>query len=76
MLGSLRRRYPGITIHMTHVAELIDQYRELRERKIDLVLGRLASKTEIENDIESQILYQDRLFVVGGLHSRWGSRRR
>ena len=76
VLGRLRRRYPGITIHMTHVAPLEDQYRELRERKIDLVLGRLASKIEMENDIETQILYQDRIFVVGRLHSRWSSRRK
>jgi len=78
VLGRLRRRYPGITIHMTHmaVAPLTDQYRELRERKIDLVLGRLPSKIEIEDDIETQILYQDRIFVVGGLHSRWSTRRK
>jgi DNA-binding transcriptional LysR family regulator len=76
VLGRLRRRYPGITIHMTHVASLADQYRQLRERKIDLALGWLVSKNEIENDIETQILYQDRMFVVGGLHSRWSSRRK
>jgi DNA-binding transcriptional LysR family regulator len=76
VLGRLRRRYPGITIHMMHVAPLADQYRELRERKIDLVLGPLASNVEIENDIETQILYRDRIFVVGGLHSRWSTRRK
>jgi DNA-binding transcriptional LysR family regulator len=76
VLGRLRRRYPGITVHMMHVGLLADQYRELRERRIDLVLGRLASKIEIENDIQTQVLYQDRLFVVAGLHSRWSTRRK
>jgi DNA-binding transcriptional LysR family regulator len=76
VLGRLRRRYPGITVHMMHVGLLADQYRELRERRIDLVLGRLASKIEIESDIQTQILYQDRLFVVAGLHSRWKTRRK
>src|SRR6516164_3278836 len=76
VLGRLRRRYPGITVHMMHVGPLADQYRELRERRIDLVLGRLASKIEIENDIQTQILYQDRLLVVAGLHSRWSTRRK
>jgi DNA-binding transcriptional LysR family regulator len=76
VLGRLRRRYPGITVHMMHVGPLADQYRELRERRIDLVLGRLASKIEIENDIQTQILYQDRLLVVAGLHSRWRTRRK
>jgi DNA-binding transcriptional LysR family regulator len=76
VLGRLRRQYPGITVHMTHVAPLADQYRELRERKIDLVLGRLASKSGIEDDIETQFIYRDRFCVVGGLHSRWSTRRK
>jgi DNA-binding transcriptional LysR family regulator len=74
VLERLRRRYPGITIHMTHAGSLEDQYRELRERKIDLALGRLTST--IEDDIETQILYQDRILVVAGLHSRWSTRRK
>jgi hypothetical protein len=53
---------------------LADQYRVLRERRVDLVLGRLAST--VENDIETQTLYHDRTFVVAGLHSRWSTRRK
>src|SRR3977135_2057934 len=41
VLERLQRQYQGITIHMTHLGSLADQYRELRERKVDLVLGRL-----------------------------------
>ena len=52
MLGRLHRRYPGITVHMTHLGELEQQHRELRERKIDLVIGRLGSN--IEGDVETQ----------------------
>ena len=74
VLERLRRSYPGITIHTRHVASLADQHRELRERRVDLVLGRLAST--VENDIETQILYHDRIFVVAGSHSRWSTRRK
>ena len=74
VLGELHRQYPGITFHMTHLGPLADQHRELRERKIDLVLGPLASTSE--NDIETQVLCQDRIFVVAGLRSRWSSRRK
>lgn len=76
VLERLHRQYPGITIHMAHITSFVDQYRELRERKIDLILGRLASKSEIENDIESEILYQDRVLVVAGSRSRWSTRRK
>ena len=74
VLERLRRQYPGITIHTRHVVSLADQHRELRERRVDLVLGRLAST--VENDIETQILYHDRIFVVAGSHSRWSTRRK
>ena len=74
VLQQLRRRYPGITVHMRHAARLADQYRELRERNVDLVLGRLAATRE--DDIETQILYEDRIFVVAAKPSRWSARRK
>jgi DNA-binding transcriptional LysR family regulator len=74
MLGRLHRRYPGITVHMTHLGELEQQHRELRERKIDLVIGRLGSN--IEGDVETQILYEDSIRVVAGSQNRLSSRRR
>jgi DNA-binding transcriptional LysR family regulator len=74
VLGRLHRQYPGITFHMTHLGTLADQYRELRERKIDLVFGPLASTSE--DDIEMQVLCHDRILVVAGRDSHWSSRRR
>ena len=76
VLTTLRRRYPGITIHMTNAASLADQYRQLRERSVDLVLGRIAPKTAVESDIELHTLYQDRMVVVGGSHKSWSTRRK
>jgi DNA-binding transcriptional LysR family regulator len=73
MLGRLHRRYPGITVHMAHLGELEQQHRELRERRIDLVIGRLGSK--IEDDVETQILYEDSICVVMGSQHRRSSRR-
>src|SRR5262249_27722670 len=34
----LRRQYPGIAIQVTSVGAVAQQYRELRERKVDLIL--------------------------------------
>ena len=76
VLATLRRRYPGITIHMTNAASLADQYRQLRERRVDLVLGRTAPKVEVESDIELHTLYHDHMVVVGGAHKRWSTRRK
>jgi DNA-binding transcriptional LysR family regulator len=76
VVGRLRRQYPGITIHMTHLGSLVDQCRELRERKLDLVFAQFDSKIAVESDIENETLYQDQIFVVAGLHNRWSNRRK
>jgi DNA-binding transcriptional LysR family regulator len=55
---------------------LADQYRELRDRKIDLVLGQLPSTIGIEDDIEAEVLYEDRIVVAAGLQNRWSNRRK
>jgi DNA-binding transcriptional LysR family regulator len=76
VLARLRSRYRGITIHITHIGSLSDQYRELRDRKIDLVLGQVPSTIDVEDDIEAQVLYEDRIVVAAGLQSRWSNRRK
>jgi DNA-binding transcriptional LysR family regulator len=70
----LRRRFPGISIHVTPVVPSAQQYRGLRERNLDLLLGRLVPP--IEEDIDSEILFQDRVVVVAGPESKWGRRRK
>jgi len=70
----LRRSHPGLTVHTTSLAVPAQQYRELRERKVDLILGRIPSP--IEGDIQTEIWFQNRLHVVAGLQSRWCHRRK
>ena len=73
IFDQLRRRYPGITVHTTNLAAPAQQYRELRERKVDLILGRIPSP--IEDDVATEVWFQNRLYVVAGLQSRWSRRR-
>jgi DNA-binding transcriptional LysR family regulator len=70
----LRRRYPGITVHTTNLAAPAQQYDELRDRKVDLILGRIPS--DIEHDVETEIWFLNRLHVVAGVQSRWCRRRK
>ena len=72
--GRLRRRYPGIAIHVTQAAVVAQQYRELRERNVDLILGRIGQT--IEDDIVADVLFYDRTFVVAGPESKWARRRK
>ena len=70
----LHRKYPGISIHVTPISPSAQQYRDLRERKLDLFLGRMTPP--IEEDIHAEILFHDRIMVVAGPKSRWARRRK
>jgi DNA-binding transcriptional LysR family regulator len=74
VFGRLRRQYPGIAIDVTSVGTMSEQHRELRERNVDLVLGRIAKSDE--QDIHTEILFHDRIVVVAGLQNRWSRRRK
>ena len=74
VFARLRRQYPGIAIDVASVWTMSEQHRQLRERKIDLVLGRIRQSDE--EDIHTEILFHDRIVAVAGLENRWSRRRK
>jgi DNA-binding transcriptional LysR family regulator len=67
--------HPRASVHVAQAQTVTLEFRELRERNVDLMLGRIARRFE-EPDLEADVLFDERLFVVGGLQSRWARRRR
>ena len=51
-----------------------EQHRELRERKVDLVVGRVAQSHD--EDIDTEVLFNDRIIVVAGSQNQWARRRK
>jgi DNA-binding transcriptional LysR family regulator len=74
VFSRLSARYPGITIHVTRAPALPEQLRELRERKIDLVLARLGM--DRYEDINTEVLYNETSYIIAGPKSPWFRRRR
>ena len=74
VFGRLRHKYPGTAIHVTPVSSIAQQYHELRQRNVDLILGRITSSPA--NDIHTEVLFHDRIVVVAGSKSRWAYRRK
>jgi len=74
ILGPICRHYPRIDFHVTALSTVPQQYRELRERNVDLILGRMVQP--LDEDLEAQILFEERTFVVAGLQNPWGRRRK
>jgi DNA-binding transcriptional LysR family regulator len=74
-IDRLSRRYPRIVVRVLQTTTSILDFRELRERKVDLVLGRIPRSVG-EEDLDIEHLFDDPHRVVVGAQSRWARRRR
>src|SRR5262249_22472637 len=75
VFDELNKRYPKIWVGVTQINAVTQQYQDLRERKIDLLLGRVQLPLP-ENDLNNEILFSDPLVVVAGARSPWLRKRR
>jgi DNA-binding transcriptional LysR family regulator len=74
VIADLAEKYPGLSFQydLGGSAVLLQQ---LRERKFELCLARMQSPTS-DPDMECEILFRDRVFVVTGKSSPWARRRK
>lgn len=74
VIKSIHRRHPQLTIHakLSVVADTL--YAELRDRNVDLVLGR--NLTLRDDDLKSEILFNETTVIVAGKRSQWARRRK
>jgi DNA-binding transcriptional LysR family regulator len=68
------RQNPGVNVSIAQALFATMQYRELRERSIDLLLGRIP-ESFAETDLEADILFDDPVHVVIGKQSKWARAR-
>jgi DNA-binding transcriptional LysR family regulator len=69
----LRMGHPGISVQVISAPTNAQQFRDLRERRVDVVLGRITPP--IEEDIHVEVLFHDRAVVVAGPNTKWTVRR-
>jgi DNA-binding transcriptional LysR family regulator len=71
------KQYPRVILHVERLTTPTLELRELRERSLDVVLARVGKALPEENDdLNVRILFDDRLIVAAGTHSRWAHRRK
>ena len=75
VIERMSRRYPKVTFHVTPVEPAAMGFRELRERSVDLMIGRLLTP-RLDDDLDAQVLFDDRLRVAAGASSPWARRRK
>ena len=74
VLDRLHRQSPRIAFHVTQITLVMAQVRELRERNVDLTLGRLVRP--LDDDMNAEELFDEHVFVVAGTNCPWARRRK
>lgn len=65
------REYPRVHLDVAQAVISTLHYRELRERSIDLLIGRIPSDFA-EPDLQAEFVYDDQIVVVVSRRSKWG----
>jgi DNA-binding transcriptional LysR family regulator len=74
-INQFSRRYPKVVVRVIQTSTATLEFRELRERNVDLVLGRMPAGFVVD-DLDIEILFDDLEVVVAGTRSRWAHRRK
>lgn len=69
------REHPGVRLDVVQAVISTLHYRELRERSIDLLIGRIPTPFA-EDDLEADVVYDDQVVVVAGRQSKWARLRK
>ena len=76
ILQSFMQRYPRVVVHVQRLSSPTPEFRDLFDRNLDLVLGRVPNGIAKDSDeLVFEPLLEDRLVVAAGAHSRWARRR-
>jgi DNA-binding transcriptional LysR family regulator len=67
-------RYPRVRLHVEHAETALGQFQTLRERRVDLLIGRLPGQFSVE-DLEAEPLLDETFIALAGLQSPWARRR-
>ena len=74
IMKRLLRRHRRLTFDVVQAHTAAQQLRELRERNVDLILGRIVVPMT-EEDLAIEVLFEDPFVVVAGRQNQWLRRR-
>jgi DNA-binding transcriptional LysR family regulator len=75
IIEKLSSRHPKITVHADYAEHVTMEFRELRDRSVDLIIGRI-SEPSAPYDLLIEPLYEENYYVVASARSPWARRRK
>jgi DNA-binding transcriptional LysR family regulator len=74
ILERLSTQHPGIRLYVEQINPVLPDIRELLDRNVDLMFGRIGPP--FGEEVQSEILYHEPLVVVAPAQSKWVRRRK
>lgn len=75
VIDRLVRHHPRLAFHVSESDAATLRYHDLRERKVELAIGRIMGPIP-NDDVDAEVLYNEKVFVVAGKNSHWAKRRK
>ena len=75
VIENFAREQPCVRLEVAQAVMNVQHYRDLRERSIDLLLGRIPAQFD-EDDLDLDTVYDDPVVVVASRRSKWARLRR
>jgi DNA-binding transcriptional LysR family regulator len=75
VLDQFSSQYPRVKVRVSSADNMLNELWQVRDRQVDLLLG-AVTKLFMEEDLEAEVLYDDRPFIVSGSNNRWARRRK
>jgi DNA-binding transcriptional LysR family regulator len=73
VIDRLARQYPRVIFHVTTADPITLAEQVLPQRKIEVAIGAVPAAT-LSAEVESEVLYEDRHFVMAGPRNKWARR--
>jgi DNA-binding transcriptional LysR family regulator len=75
VIGHLGQQYPRIAVHVLEANTAAQEFHELRQRKVDLMLGRISTEVP-DDDFAVETLYDEAIVVAAGTNHLLARRRK
>jgi DNA-binding transcriptional LysR family regulator len=75
VIDRFSRRHPRIIVKVIEANNMWPEFLPLRDRNVDLLIGRVTTPFK-EEDLQAEVIYEDRMFIVSGKNNRLALRRK
>lgn len=75
VIHRLAQHHPKIVVHAADVNPAENEFHRLRDRKLDLMIGR-STPTQSIDDLNVETLFEETFVVVTAVHNPWARRRK